>query len=241
MAAGRRPLPDESSHESPAGDPDLTAESAAHLAVRAFASLEDDDDLLGRVYALFRGCALDLEAWLVPEAESAEILEVLPDDLEELLDRAPGERRERFARARARGRALVARWEAEFARENPLPEHRIGPGSILKGKALATGSASGAPCILPSAQSAGGPPPGAVLVVPLVLPADAIVFSRCAALICESGAVLGHAAVLAREKKIPALVLPRACSSLAHAARVRVDGSRGEVEILSMREEGTSR
>ncbi|HKI84174.1 MAG TPA: PEP-utilizing enzyme, partial [Candidatus Krumholzibacteria bacterium] len=108
------------------------------------------------------------------------------------------------------------------------------------GKALAAGSAIGELCILPSAQSAGGPPAGAVLVVPLVLPADAIVFSRCSALICESGTVLGHAAVLAREKKIPALVLPGACSSLARVARVRVDGNRGEVEILSFHEEGAS-
>lgn len=237
MAAGERADPQKAPHESRGGEPN----SAAELAARAFANLEDDDDLLARAYALFRGCALDLQAWLEPEAESAEILELLPDDLEELLGCAPSERAEHFMRALARGKTLMARWESEFSREHPPETERIQRGSILPGKALAEGRASGELCILPSAQSAGGPPPGAVLVVPSVLPADAIVFSRCAALICESGAVLGHAAVLAREKKIPALVLPGACTSLAQVTRVRVDGSRGEVEVLSLREEGTSR
>ncbi len=236
MTAGERAVPHEAPHESRGGE----LNSVAQLAARAFAYLEDDDDLLARAYALFRGCALDLQAWLEPEAESAEILELLPDDLEELLSCAPAKRAEYFARALARGKTLMARWESEFSREHPREKEGIQRGSILQGKALAEGRASGELCILPSAQSAGGPPWGAVLVVPSVLPADAIVFSRCAALICESGPVLGHAAVLAREKKIPALVLPGACTSLAPVKRVRVDGSRGEVEILSLREEGTS-
>jgi len=70
-----------------------------------------------------------------------------------------------------------------------------------------------------------------------VLPSDAVVFSRCAALICESGTVLGHAAVLAREKGIPAVVLPGACRRLARVRRARVDGRRGRVDILSVRNE----
>ncbi len=212
-------------------------EPAAQLAVRALAELEDDDDLLARAYALFRACALDLQAWMQPEAERAEILDLLPDDLDRLLASGPECDPERFATARGRGAALAARWETEFERANPRDSDRVAVGSTLRGQALAEGEAEGTPCILSTAQAGGGPPRGAILVVPLVLPSDAVVFSRCAALICESGTVLGHAAVLAREKGIPAVVLPGACARLARVLRARVDGGRGRVDILSVRNE----
>lgn len=212
-------------------------EPAAQLAVRALAELEDDDDLLARAYALFRACALDLQAWIQPEAETAAILDLLPDDLDRFVTDGPDCDPERFATAYARGAALVTRWDTEFERENPRDSDRVAVGSTLRGQALAEGEAEGAPCILSSAQAGGGPPRGAILVVPLVLPSDAIVFSRCAAVICESGMVLGHAAVLAREKGIPAVVLPGACRRLARVRRARVDGGRGRVDILSVRDE----
>ncbi len=199
------------------------------VAGRALAALEDDDELLGRAYALFRAAALDLQGWLHPEAEQAEILDLLPEDVEAMIE-APGE--ERWRRARTRGERLLLRWEASFARRHPEWAPPAEAGERVVGFPLSPGTAEGPVRSLPSAQAEGGPRPGEVLVVPSVVPADALVFERCAALVCESGSLLGHAAVLAREHHLPAVILPRARQRLSRARRLRVDGTRGIVELL---------
>jgi pyruvate,water dikinase len=60
-----------------------------------------------------------------------------------------------------------------------------------------------------------------------------LVFPRAAAVITEVGAPLSHAAIVARELGIPAVV---GCAGvtrrLASGDRVRVDGGEGIVEIL---------
>jgi pyruvate,water dikinase len=53
-----------------------------------------------------------------------------------------------------------------------------------------------------------------------------------AGLVVEIGGVLAHAACQAREAGIPAVVLPDAARSLRDGMTVRLDGSRGLVEVL---------
>jgi len=58
-------------------------------------------------------------------------------------------------------------------------------------------------------------------------------FPRLAAVITDVGAPLSHAAIVARELGIPAVVGCFNATSLLHTGDlVRVDGAKGEVEIL---------
>jgi pyruvate,water dikinase len=62
-------------------------------------------------------------------------------------------------------------------------------------------------------------------------------FPRAAAIITDVGAPLSHAAIVARELGIPAVVnCSDATGRLRTGDRVRVDGSRGVVEILDQEE-----
>ncbi|WP_285582060.1 PEP-utilizing enzyme [Herbidospora sp. NBRC 101105] len=58
-------------------------------------------------------------------------------------------------------------------------------------------------------------------------------FPRAAAVVTDVGAPLSHAAIVARELGIPAVVgTGDATSRIRDGARVRVDGSAGTVEVL---------
>jgi len=218
--------------ETPPATPPQALPEWTRLAGEALAALEDDDELLSEAYAAFREAALDLEAWLRPEAETAEILDLLPIDLQALIASPSGEG---WERARERGLALSRRWECTIARQNALPAGALAPvtpGDILQGIPLSPGHAEGTVRILPSAQSEGGPRRGEILVLPSVVPSDAVVFSRCGGLICENGSLLSHAAVLAREHGLAAVVLPHARRRLREVRHVRLDGRKGIIEIL---------
>ncbi len=74
---------------------------------------------------------------------------------------------------------------------------------------------------------------GEVLVCAITTPAWAVYFSRAAALITDGGSVLSHAAIIAREHGIPAVVATGAATTrLTDGMRVRVDGAKGEVTVI---------
>jgi len=59
-------------------------------------------------------------------------------------------------------------------------------------------------------------------------------FARARGLIMETGGVLSHGAIVAREFGLPAVAgLPGIVRRLSTGQRVRVDGSNGTVAILS--------
>jgi pyruvate,water dikinase len=59
-------------------------------------------------------------------------------------------------------------------------------------------------------------------------------FPRAAAVVTDVGAPLSHAAIVARELGIPAVVGTGTATSVLHTGdRVRVDGSRGTAEVLT--------
>jgi phosphoenolpyruvate synthase/pyruvate phosphate dikinase len=62
-------------------------------------------------------------------------------------------------------------------------------------------------------------------------------FPRAAAIVTDVGAPLSHAAIVARELGIPAVVnCGNATMRLRTGDRVLVDGGRGEVEIVESRD-----
>jgi rifampicin phosphotransferase len=81
------------------------------------------------------------------------------------------------------------------------------------------------------------PPPRAVLVVPTLDPALAPLLPELSGLVAESGSVLSHLAILAREYGIPTVVdLPGATQRFAAGTWIVVDGSTGEVSTVESAE-----
>jgi pyruvate,water dikinase len=75
--------------------------------------------------------------------------------------------------------------------------------------------------------------PGEILVAEFTDPGWTPLFINAGGLVLEVGGALTHGAVVAREYGIPAIVGVRgATSALQTGQEVRVDGSRGVVEII---------
>ena len=76
--------------------------------------------------------------------------------------------------------------------------------------------------------------PGEILVTTITNIGWTPLFPRLAAIVTDVGAPLSHAAIVARELGIPAVVgCGNATMLLKTGDRVRVDGGRGTVEILT--------
>jgi rifampicin phosphotransferase len=81
------------------------------------------------------------------------------------------------------------------------------------------------------------PPPRAVLVVPTLDPTLAPLLPDLSGLVAESGSVLSHLAILAREYGIPTVVdLPGATQRFAAGTWIVVDGATGEVSTVESAE-----
>jgi pyruvate,water dikinase len=71
---------------------------------------------------------------------------------------------------------------------------------------------------------------GEVLVCPTTQAAWMMVFRRAGAIVADTGSVLSHTAIVAREFALPAVVAAaNATSSLVNGEEVTVDGTRGVV------------
>jgi pyruvate,water dikinase len=75
--------------------------------------------------------------------------------------------------------------------------------------------------------------PGDVVVCPTTTPAWTVIFQRAAAIVADGGSALCHAAIVAREHGIPAVVATGdGTRRLFDGQRVRVDGNAGTVTLL---------
>ncbi len=84
----------------------------------------------------------------------------------------------------------------------------------------------------PVTHDAHDPPSGAVLVTTTLTPDLGPVLPRLAGLVAETGSVLSHLAILARESHVPTVVgLAGAVDDLPEGTRVEVDGAEGRVTI----------
>jgi rifampicin phosphotransferase len=74
---------------------------------------------------------------------------------------------------------------------------------------------------------------GEVLVCPATSPVWSVLFPRVGALVTDSGGVLSHPAIIAREFRVPAVVATRVgTTQLQDGQVVTVDGTTGTVELL---------
>jgi phosphoenolpyruvate synthase/pyruvate phosphate dikinase len=73
---------------------------------------------------------------------------------------------------------------------------------------------------------------GDVLVCPITSPVWSVLFPSIGALVTDTGGVLSHPAIIAREYQVPAVVATgNATSLLRDGQLVTVDGSSGKIDI----------
>jgi pyruvate,water dikinase len=76
-------------------------------------------------------------------------------------------------------------------------------------------------------------PPGAVLVVPAILPSLAYLLPGARALVTDHGGVTSHGATLAREYGVPAVLGAAGATQLPDGADLYVDAAAGRVYVIS--------
>ena len=74
--------------------------------------------------------------------------------------------------------------------------------------------------------------PGDVLVCPITSPVWSVLFPSVGALVTDTGGVLSHPAIIAREYRMPAVVATGNATALLHGDQtVTVDGTAGRIEV----------
>jgi phosphohistidine swiveling domain-containing protein len=156
-------------------------------------------------------------------------------------------RREYLARWAGRRAQLPARLGSGEAGADPVLDEILGAsqpasergGSVLHGLGVSSGVARGRARVLRTADRLPDVRAGEVLVCEATSPSWTPVFERLAACVCDSGGMLTHAAIIAREYAVPCVcAVGDATQAIADGDLVEVDGSEGTVRILARASDG---
>jgi pyruvate,water dikinase len=105
--------------------------------------------------------------------------------------------------------------------------------AVLTGVPLSAGAAEGPALVLEHPCVEAQPAAGYILVCPSTDPAWVPLFLEARGLVMETGGVLSHGAIVAREFGLPAVAaLPGVMRRIRTGQRLRVDGSKGTVMLL---------
>jgi pyruvate,water dikinase len=105
---------------------------------------------------------------------------------------------------------------------------------IVAGTPGSPGVAEGPVRVVRDVAGFGSLQPGEVLVAPFTNPSWTPLFGHAAAVVADTGGAMSHAAIVAREYGIPAVMgTGDGTSRLSDGERVRVDGNRGQVTLSS--------
>jgi len=103
----------------------------------------------------------------------------------------------------------------------------------LRGFAASSGVVEGVARVLRDVNEIGQVRAGDILVCPVTAPSWGPVFTRIKAVVADIGGTMSHAAIVAREYGLPAVVgTGSATKRIRTGQRVRVDGDRGVVHVL---------
>lgn len=232
---------------APAIEPSLAAAKVGYALKESHAYHIDYPGLLAlrevllgfgrRLVADGRMADLD-DVWML---ERDELRSGVADDLDdgairEIVDRRRGE----LVRGHQQGlRAYLGERPAEAERHAVLEKFygagaQASEGEVLRGAGASPGIAEGRVRVVLGAEDFRSVQREDVMVATTTTPAWTPLFPSLAALVTETGGILSHAAIVAREYGIPTVVGVEQATALLHdGLRVRVDGERGEVRILS--------
>jgi pyruvate,water dikinase len=114
-----------------------------------------------------------------------------------------------------------------------LREWARGEEGGVRGYAASPGVAEGVARVVRDVNEIGTVEQGEVLVCSVTAPSWAPVFPKISAAVSDIGGMMSHAAIIAREYGLPAVVgTGHATKQIKTGARVRVDGDNGVVTIL---------
>lgn len=174
-----------------------------------------------------------LDCWLITRDELATFVD-RPADFEEAIA------------ARREQRDLLQSRIPPFVFEGTIPDpttwkrrgdvsdvEQARRGARLDGMGVSPGTARGRVRIVRDPSDPGALEPGEVLVAPITDPAWTPLFLVASAVVCDVGANLSHAAIVARELGIPAVVsVEHSTQRLADGQLVDVDGTQGTVTVV---------
>lgn len=105
-------------------------------------------------------------------------------------------------------------------------------GEVLQGTPASAGRAIGTARVISGPADFGRLSAGDVLVCQTTTPAWTPLFASAGALVTDTGGILSHAAIVAREYRLPAVVgCDVATTAIRDGARVEVDGDTGRVRV----------
>lgn len=115
----------------------------------------------------------------------------------------------------------------------PAPPLSPSAGERLAGLPASGGRATGPVCIVSGPTEFGKLQRGDILVCPATTPAWTPLFAIAAAVVTDVGSPMSHAAIVAREYGVPAVVATsRATTLLRDGQTITVDGDTGSVAVM---------
>ena len=208
--------------------------------LRAFTwEREEMRDRSSRVYALVRRWTVEAGRRLAAAGGLASPGDVWMLRREEVLSGLDGAVAAGELAQRANAGLRMIRSFRNFENPNEIgSSHGFAPrastanGKVLHGSACSPGLVRGPARVVRRIEDSGRVRPGDVLVAPFTDPGWTPLFPRLAAVVTETGGLLSHAAVIARECGIPAvLAVPNATRTIHDGDMVEVDGHRGTVQL----------
>jgi pyruvate,water dikinase len=169
------------------------------------------------------------DVWLLERAELRQAL-TEPLDLRTLV----AERRAELERGLAEGpRPYLGDPPEARERHEALEKFYGSGGGELAGAGASPGVAEGVARVVAGQGDFGRVQTGDILVTTTTTPAWTPLFPSLAGLVTETGGILSHAAVVAREYGLPAVVgADGATTAIRDGVRIRIDGATGTIAIL---------
>ncbi|MEO8214572.1 MAG: PEP-utilizing enzyme [Myxococcales bacterium] len=110
---------------------------------------------------------------------------------------------------------------------------RRGSANVIRGLPASAGTVEGVARLVCSPAAFARVQAGDIVVAPTTAPTYNVLLPTIGGIITDRGGLLSHAAIIAREYGIPAVVgTVEATTAIADGRRVRVDGGKGEVTLL---------
>jgi pyruvate,water dikinase len=119
------------------------------------------------------------------------------------------------------------------AQEYPADSPEKPGESIVSGSPASPGRVTGPARIVLGESDFHKVRPGDIMVSPITTPAWTMLFSTASGVVTDGGGVLSHAAIVAREHGIPAVIgAPGATTRIADGQLIAIDGATGDVSAV---------
>jgi phosphohistidine swiveling domain-containing protein len=206
-------------------------------AARARQGREEVGYTYARTYALFRPAFLEAGGRLVARGALTEASDVFLLTLSELAAALHGELPDAAAVAQARRREMAEaadlHWPETIVGDDPVPVRGRAGATLLTGVPTSRGRHTGPARVVTSLAGAGEVGPQDVLVLAASDVTWTPLLLRAGAVVTETGGMLSHASIVAREFGLPCVASVHGATDIPEGTMLCVDGAAGEVLLLS--------